>query len=168
MKKIFLIVLVLAFSFSGCEKDDICDATTSTTPRLIIEFYDNADHTVLKNVTNLKATGEGAVGLPLTFTAKSKIELPLKTTDIKTKYTLVYTDALTTSTDILEFNYSSDNVFVSRACGFKTIYDLNGTSLPPFVLNGTPAVTMGNWIKDIEVIHPNINDENETHIKIYF
>lgn len=172
MKKIFLIVLVLALSFSGCEKDDICDGNTSTTPRLIIEFYDNADHMVLKNVTNLQATADDAVGVPLTFTAESKIELPLKTTDvttdITTKYTLVLTDPLTTSTDVLEFNYTTDNVFVSRACGFKTIYDLNGTTLPSFVLNGNPVLTPGNWIKDIEVIQPNINDENETHIKIYF
>jgi len=168
MKKIFLIVLVLAFSFSGCEKDDICDAATSTTPSLVIEFYDNADHTDLKNV-NLKATGEGAAGSPLIFAAVSKIKLPLNSTAIKTKYTLVLTNAdLTTTSDVLEFNYSTADVYVSRACGFKTVYNLNGTALPPFVLNNVPNSTMGNWIKNIEVIKPNINDENETHIKIYF
>ncbi|MET0946029.1 MAG: DUF6452 family protein [Flavobacterium sp.] len=169
MKKIssLYLVVILSIFFSGCEKDDICDATTSTTPRLIIEFYDNDDQTDLKNVINLQATGEGAVGTPLTFIAKSKIELPLKAADITTKYSLVLTAAdLTTSTDILEFNYSHEDIFISRACGFKTVFALNGTS--PFVLNGNPLLTAGNWIKDIEVIQPNINDENETHIKIYF
>ncbi|MET0760249.1 MAG: DUF6452 family protein [Flavobacterium sp.] len=174
MKKIILLVFAIALSFSGCEKDDICEGNTPTTPRLIIEFYDNLNPTVLKNVTNLKVTGEGATGVGTTFyllfDAKSKIELPLKTTEDLTKYTLVLnaTNSSTISTDELQFNYSRANVYVSRACGFKTIYDLNGTSLTPFILNNNPTLTQGNWIKNIEVIQPNINDENETHIKIYF
>ena len=36
MKKILLLLAFIALS--SCEKDDICDATTITTPRLIIEF----------------------------------------------------------------------------------------------------------------------------------
>ena len=36
MKKIILLLFVIALSFSGCEKDDICDADTVTTPRLVI------------------------------------------------------------------------------------------------------------------------------------
>jgi len=49
MKKIFLLLFV--FSLLGCEKDDICESTTPTTPRLVIEFYDfNASTATLKNV----------------------------------------------------------------------------------------------------------------------
>lgn len=171
MKKIILLVFAITLSFSGCEKDDICDGNTPSTPKLIIEFYDFTNQTVLKNVTNLRVTENGVIdSSPLPFTAVSKIQLPLKTTIDLTKYDLVLnaTDPLTTATDELQFNYSRANVYVSRACGFKTIYDLNGTDLSPFVLNDTPALTQGNWIKNIEVVQPNINDENETHLKIYF
>jgi len=171
MKKLILLVFVTALAFSGCEKDDICDGNTPSTPRLTIAFYDFTDQTVLKNITNLSVTENGVIDAsPLLFNAVSKIQLPLKTTGDLTKYDLVLnaTDPLTTATDELQFNYSRANVYVSRACGFKTIYDLNGTSLTPFILNDNPALTQGNWIKNIEVIQPNINDENETHIKIYF
>lgn len=170
MKKIVLIVFAIAFSLSGCEKDDICDENTPTTPRLIITFYDYDDTTVLKNVTDLEVSGTGAALALSVFDDVSQIELPLKTTEDFTIYDLVLNaaDPLTTATDVLQFNYSSEAVFVSRACGFKTLYNLEGTSLTPFVLNNNPGITQGNWIKNIEVIQPNINDENETHIKIYF
>ena len=59
MKKIILLVLLVVFAFSGCEKDDICDANTATTPRLVLSFYDISNSTVLKNVTRLKVVGEG-------------------------------------------------------------------------------------------------------------
>ena len=39
MKKIFALSLIVLLSLSGCEKDDICDANTPTTPRLVIDFY---------------------------------------------------------------------------------------------------------------------------------
>ena len=56
MKKIVFITLslFLAVSFWNCEKDDICAEGTPVTPRLIIEFYDATNPTVLKNVTNLR------------------------------------------------------------------------------------------------------------------
>jgi len=50
MKKYIItsLALLLAVSFWNCEKDDICAETTPTTPKLVIEFYDNANPTVLK------------------------------------------------------------------------------------------------------------------------
>ena len=59
MKKITLLLLVFCFSFSSCEKDDICDANTPTTPRMVIKFFDINNPTVEKSVTNLKVIGEG-------------------------------------------------------------------------------------------------------------
>lgn len=166
MKKIFLIALVLAFSFSGCEKDDICDGTTSTTPRLIIEFYDNADHTVLKNVTNLKVNGAEMTTF-LLFNGVNKIQVPLKTTADVTNFSFTInstsTDPLIVNEDGLQFNYTRQNVFISRACGFKTIFALDATT--PYTLTpGTDAA----WIQSLTVETPNIENENETHIKIYF
>jgi len=80
MKKLFKITLLLIFtsSFSSCEKNDICAEETPTTPRLIIEFYDSINTSVLKNVANLKATGNGA-STSLEFNGVNTIRLPLKT-----------------------------------------------------------------------------------------
>ena len=173
MKKIFLILFVLSVTFSSCEKDDICEETTGTTPKLIIEFYDILNPTVLKNVTNLAVKEDGITNV-LSFTDKSKIELPLKTNEDSTKYSFVLNAGNTNTTliytDVLQFNYSRKTVFVSRACGYKTLFDLNNdVSLPnPYIINNTPTASQGIWIKNITVEKYNLETENETHIKIYF
>ncbi|RTY95211.1 DUF6452 family protein [Flavobacterium sp. GT3R68] len=166
MKKIFLIVLVVAVSFSGCEKDDICDAATSTTPRLIIEFYDALNPTVLKNVTNLKVKDVDITPF-LLFNGVSKIQVPLKTTEDVTNFSFTINsnsvDPLIVNEDGLQFNYARQNIFISRACGFKTIFTLDPTT--PYTK--TPG-TNGFWIQNITVETSNIENENDTHIKIYF
>jgi hypothetical protein len=166
MKQI-LLLLVVVFSFSACEKDDICDADTPTTPRLIIQFYDIAIPTALKNVNNLKVTAEGEIPLDV-FSGESTITLPLKTTDDITKYSLILNSTSTTGTDnedFLQFDYARQTVYVSRACGYKTIFDLNS---PNGVTKTDAATPDGFWIQNIIVQTTAIANENETHIKIYF
>lgn len=170
MKKIF-ILLLLVFSFSGCEKDDICDPTTSTTPRIILEFYDNALQTTLKNVSNLKVTGVGLTDSLKVFNGVSKIELPLKISDgltNTTSYNLVLNSTIPASinNDVITFNYSKNTVYVSRACGFKTTFNLV-PGLTAFTFNDA-ATLDGEWIKGFDIVTRLINNENEIHIKIYF
>lgn len=167
MKKIYLLIAI-AIAFSGCEKDDICDAATSTTPRIIIQFYDNVNTTELKNVSNLQVTGVG-LATPLTvFNGVSTIKLPLKTDMDVTKYSLILNSTSTTGTnneDFLEFNYTSQSIFVSRACGFKSVFALNTTN---GVLQTNAAAPDESWIQSITIETNTIENEDETHIKIYF
>ena len=175
MKKIF-IVLLIAFSFSSCEKDDICDANTPTTPRLIIDFYDIENPSETKNVTNLLLVGTGGDPKGILFKSDSKIQVPLKLTENSTEYTFTLNSGNSNPsliyTDILQFNYSQKTVYVSRACGYKTLFDLNNdtdsTTPNPFVLNNDPNKIIGNWIYLITVTKYAIETENETHLKIYF
>ena len=170
MKKIILLLFV-ALSFSGCEKDDIC--SEDTTPRLILEFYDIANPANPINVSGLKVTGYTADDVPLTlplgtFTAQNKIELPLNITTTTTKYSLILNSTSTTlvpNEDFLVFNYTHQNIFVSRACGYKTTFDLNTTD--GVILNDAVIPDLP-WIQDINIQTTNIDNENETHIKIYF
>ena len=175
MKKIFLLLLV-AFSFSSCEKDDICDAATSTTPRLVIEFYDSLIATpTLKNLTNLKAVASGmsdgvvfnttlSITNPLRYvTNTSKIYLPLDPSATTTTYTLTNNFGDTTANaDVLTFNYTKNEVYVSRACGYKYLFNLTNSNTNIL----TPDTD--NWIKNIIIVKPNLETENEVHIKIYF
>ena len=166
MKNIFLILLVLSVTFSSCEKDDICDAATATTPKLIIEFYDILNPTVLKKVTNLAVKEVGSTAI-IGFVSESKIQLPLKTNEDITKYSLILnsTDVTIDNEDFLQFNYTRQNIFVSRACGYKTIFTLDPTT--PYIKTET-STPDGYWIQNITVATSNITTENETHIKIYF
>jgi hypothetical protein len=171
MKKL-LLLLLLIFSFSSCEKDDIC--AEETTPRLIMEFYDVTNPTVKKNVTSLKVTGyiSDTVQKPIplaTFNAVNKIELPLRITEDVTKYSLILNStstSVTPNTDILEFKYTRQNVFVSRACGYKTIFTLNS----PIGVTRTDSNTIddGFWMQNINTQTTNITTENEVHIKVFF
>ena len=167
MKKILLLLLV-SISISSCEKDDIC--TEETTPRLIVEFYDISNPANTKNVVNLKVKGEGAFNdLDLgTFNAQSKIELPLNPGSTTAKYSMILNSTSTTvapDEDFLEFNYATETVYVSRACGYKTVYTLNNID---GVVLSDETTAGGLWMQNPTIQTNTITTENETHIKIYF
>ncbi|GIQ60125.1 hypothetical protein Flavo103_32610 [Flavobacterium collinsii] len=183
MKKIISLLLIFTFGLSSCEKDDVCDANTPTTPRLVITFYSDAEPTLKQNVKDLMVIG-GAEGEnkgivfnksitdetnPARYVTNSNtVSIPLRTDQNTTTYRFVYnslsTNPATKNTDILTFYYTHQNVYVSRACGFKTTFTLD--QLKPFSL-----VDSGNdilWIKQIFVKKLNVELENETHVEIYF
>jgi hypothetical protein len=164
MKKILLLLLI-AISFSGCEKDDVC--VDETTPRLILEFYNSSNPSDLKNVTSLEVTAEGETDSLKIYNGVSVIELPLSTNEDTTQYSLVLnsTNSTTINEDILQFNYTRSNVYVSRACGYKTIFQLNPANGVIHTDAETPDLL---WIQSYSVETNNIETENEVHIKIYF
>ena len=173
MKKIILLVLAIAFIFSSCEKDDICDANTITTPRLVISFYDINNSSVLKNVTNLSIFGEGMTeGVTYkgsTLINGSTVSIPLKTDADVTSFRFILnygnTNTALVNEDNIQFNYTRSNIFVSRACGFKTEYTLD--PITPFV-HTDATVADEKWIQYIAVKNSTIDNENETHLEIYF
>jgi len=173
MKKIILLVIAIAFTFTSCEKDDICDANTITTSRLVISFYDINNPTVLKSVSDLKIIGEGMTeGVTYdgsTLINGSTVSIPLKTDADATTFRFILnygnSNPALVNEDNLKFNYSRANIFVSRACGFKTEYTLDPTT--PYI-HTDAAVADQKWIQYIAVKKSTINNENETHLEIYF
>jgi len=184
MKKIFALLLLLAFTLPGCEKDDICDADTNTTPRLVIEFYDYSDPDLLKSVTNLKVIADGQengivfneAGNDVTryLANANKITVPFDTSADAITYQFILNansgDPGQIYTDTLQFNYARQTIYISRACGYSVLFNLNSdNSLPnPFVLNNDPDALQGTWIQNITVENYNLISENETHLKIYW
>jgi len=179
MKKIVTLLLLVIFTSTSCEKDDICDANTPTTPRLVIEFYNITTPSVLKNVTNLKVIGDGmtegiifnasATGEDKYLTNGSKISIPLKTDANSTKYSFILNSGNSNTTlidiDEVTFNYTRKDVFVSRACGFKTLFTFDPSN--SIVQTAVPATKL-KWMQAISVEKSNIDNENETHIKVFF
>ena len=167
MKKLLLLLAAVAWTSTSCEKDDICDQNTATTPRLIIHFYDVNNPTLDKTVTNLAIVGEGLTEAIL-FNGVSVIQVPLKTTFDVTKYKFILNYGNTQNPEIvneddLEFHYSRNNFFISRACGYKTLFTLYATN--PYILTDGPNAD-DFWIKTVDVSQPNISNENEIHIKM--
>lgn len=178
MKKILSLLLLITLVSSSCEKDDICDANTPTTPRLVIDFYNITNTSVQKNVTDLKVIGDGKEGIIFNSGASgeekylangNQILIPLRTDANSTKFSFILNSGnpnpTLIDTDEVTFIYTRNDVFVSRACGFKTLFTL-APSNP--ILHTAVPVTKGKWMQYISVEKSNIDNENETHIKVYF
>jgi hypothetical protein len=177
MKKgiILFMMLLSASYFISCEKDDICAEGTPTTPSLVIRFFEDTNRSQPKNVTNLRVIAEGMeTGVPFgttDVTSASTIQIPLRTDADQTVYRFIHrataTDG-TTNEDRITFNYTRNEIYVSRACGYKTHFNLTSTN--PDVAAVYDPGTDGPWIAadGITIERTNIEDENEAHINIYF
>lgn len=185
MRKIISILLLFTFGLSSCEKDDICDPATPTTPRLVIKFFNADSPSTPKNVTNLKITGkdmpeaiifnETATGEAKYLTNGSSISIPLRTNENFSTFTFTLDsgneNAAAVNSDEVRFNYTHQDLYVSRACGFKTIFALDPLSDGPPISSPFIKVdsdSKGFWMKQIFVKEYNIETENETHIEVYF
>jgi hypothetical protein len=175
---IIIPVLILVGISLACEPDDICPAATSTTPRLIIDFYDVSNPENPKNVFDFRIEGVGQStfldgkdlsGNDITYDGLSNFDvalLPLKTDANTTQFVLIkdyeFVDGATPpkgNRDTITINYSRELVYVSRACGYKTIYK-----------NVTLTIESDddNWMKSREPLNDNQSVENEfeTHFNV--
>ncbi len=183
--KILVIPLLLISVISiSCERDDICPDSTPTTPRLIIDFLDTNNEDNNKNVVNLLIIGTGNENTLSVFVENDEINyngtanlstayLPLKTDENTTQYSLIkdfsINDAGTPddtsddfaegNEDIITINYSRKEVYVSRACGYKTIFENVTLTFEP---------DTDNWIKARQPLNDNqsIEDETTAHFSI--
>lgn len=175
MKKIIVIALLFlctATAFWSCEKDDICAEGTPTTPSLIIEFYNNENRALPQPVSGFAYYVPGMPDTLSTEGSVSRIEVPLRTDAEATQWAFrlstPVTGGFSFNTDLITFNYTTDRIYVSRACGFKTQFYLNAEAegAPnPVITDATPADNL--WIQDILVENPNIENEDEVHVKIF-
>ena len=173
MKKISALLLLLFILAPSCEKDDICAETTPTTPKLILRFYDIASQEDTKNATGLRVTGfdennEDVAISGLNVVTTDSINLPLRTDVNITKFTfhkdyeaITNTEGDTISIegnpDIVTINYEREDIYVSRACGFKTIFNIITFSVED---DGD------KWILDSDIINFTVENEFTAHVKI--
>lgn len=163
MKKIILLLLI-TIAFSGCEKDDIC--ADDTTPKLVIEFFDITNPSESKNIVSLKVQEVNQIDEYNTFSGVSEIAIPLRINGTSTKYSFILnsSDVDNLNEDFIEFNYATQNIYVSRACGYKTIFELNNDASGVLFTEGTD----NKWMQSVVKATNSITTENETHLKIYF
>lgn len=182
MKKIIALLLLIT-AFYSCERDDICPASTPTTPHLYIKFFDVAEPDETKKITNLLIQGldndNNGLELYQLVSSADSIALPLRTIDndddplngITTKFRLhknyVYNindpddetdDTISGNEDIISIKYTTEDVYISRACGYKTIFVNVEMELEP---------DDDNWIQLIQIEEPLIIvDETLSHVQI--
>ncbi len=164
MKKILALILLLTVT-TNCEKDDICPETTATTPKLIIRFYDITDQTEALRVLGLQVQGVDNEEIYQSAFSTDSLPIPLKTDDIITSFKLHKEYAvdgngiITGNEDIINIQYSTEEVYVSRACGYKSIF--KNVEL-------TVVDDDDNWIQLIQIENPlTVDNETTAHVKIF-
>ncbi|MGB0892206.1 MAG: DUF6452 family protein [Flavobacteriaceae bacterium] len=160
MKKNFLLLFVIALIISACEKDDFCTKETPLTPNLVLRFYDNANQTEFKSVSNLSVWAEGKDTLSNYISQNiDSIAIPLNTNATETIYNLKNSETGNLADrkfNKLTVKYTTQDVFISRSCGFKTIFNsVEITSDNGWFLSFTP--------NQLETI----NNEYNAHVKVY-
>ena len=152
-------------SFYGCEKDDIC--VEGDTPLLVIGFYDIENPEVAQEVTALRVVGvekDTTVNTVADRTNLDEITIPLQIDADTTSYVLISNSASdesgmeTGNVDVITFNYTTQEVFVSRACGFVANFDTLTFELP---------TDDDAWIQDVEIVQTLVKDQVSAHVKIY-
>lgn len=176
-KILFIPIVLLTVGITiSCERDDICPEITSTTPDLIIDLFDYSNEDSSKNVFKLVIAGVGSdTVLPgYELVTSNQLVLPLKTTENTTQFRLLEgttvndndtpdddtDDYYEGNEDIITINYTRTEVFVSRACGYKTIFENVTVQLES---------DEDNWIKSISPLNSNqsVEDETEAHFNLF-
>ncbi|CAL66858.1 hypothetical protein GFO_1888 [Christiangramia forsetii KT0803] len=174
---IFLLVFTLITTLA-CQRDDICAESIETTPLLIIRFYDIEEPDELKDPQNLsiRATDSTSFvintgsGTPVEYFrfSRDSVAIPLKTSADLTEYVFTLNtdpnDSTATNSglrDTINFTYGRQEEYINRACAYKVSYvglkvDVDGGANGP------------NWIQDIQIDEPNVDDQNQAHVSIFF
>lgn len=166
------VLLIITSYLMSCEKDDICAEDTPTTPGLVVEFYKEGT-SVTNTVQNFVYYVPGSPKRD-TLASGTKITLPLRTDLDEVIWALEYNTVSSggikyTKTDLFTVKYTRKNSYVSRACGYKTTFTLNADTQQdpnPFLSDIESPEDL--YIEDVVVVTPNIETENEVHVKIYF
>ena len=176
MKTCLKYLCVLLVLLAGCERDDICAEETPTTPQLILRFYSLADPDTIDPVPDLYAYGLDDDDNPVEFlgviaSTKDSIAIPLRTNVDQTRFVLHQNfdiddngtpgdptdDIVLGNPDIVTLNYLHEDVHVSRACGFKTIFNSIAFSVD---------IDGDNWIINSDILEENVENEFQAHVKV--
>lgn len=174
MKKFSVLVILTILLGTSCERDDICAETTPTTPHLIIRFYDVNEQENTKQVRLLTVNGidpEGnvlenvissistdSIVLPLRFQQEGIVTASRFALKRDSDFDTDNNESTVSNTDIIVVSYTPEFIYVSRACGYKSVF--NDTQ-------NTLILDTDNWIFGYEISNSTIDNENAAHIILY-
>ena len=152
---LFAIIFIIS-----CEKDDICIESEIGTPRIILSFYDKTNKTLKKPVENLLIKGIEREDTLDIFSGDS-IAIPLRNNSNFSKFEFILNaGGENSNNDTIHFEYSRYDLYINRACGFKSNYILND---PPAILFNMESP----WIEQVLKLKDTILNENNSHLAIY-
>ena len=156
MKNYYFFLMLLLLLNSSCEKDDFC--IEPITPNMIIRFYNATNISETKAVNDLTINISNLDSI-YTNVSLDSIVIPLDVTSNQ----IIYNFSSGTNVDILTIDYEIEEVFVSRSCGFKAIF--NNVTITSDVSNDW-IIGLTETLENTITI-PTINDESAAHVQIF-
>lgn len=159
MKRIAIIFIGILLLTVSCQKSDICIESEPSTPRLVIKFMDEDRPARTKAVEGFNAKAKDSDFYYSSAITDTIAMLPLLTTNDSTTYEFFIHqgDSLKTESVTVKFAYSSEDQYISRACGFRDRFE-----------NLEATLENNQWIKNITIPDSiSIKDEKNTHLYIY-
>ena len=158
------LILMSGILFYSCQRDDLCAASTPVTPQLILRFFDIDNPGDFKTVNSLRVFGENMETIIIDRSTTDSIAIPLRSFEDMTTFFMIIDSASddmgmeTGNLDTLRFNYETQEIFISRACGFIANFDNLSDDL---------EADTDNWIQAISVTSTTIENENQAHVQIF-
>ena len=156
MKKYYLFLSLIALLISSCEKDDFC--IEPITPNMIIRFYNATNISETKAVNDLTINISNLDSI-YTNVSLDSVVIPLDVTSNQ----IIYNFSSGSNLDILTIDYEIEEVFVSKSCGFKAIF--NNVTITSDVSNDW-IIGLTETLENTITI-PTINDESAAHVQIF-
>ncbi|MFL2630023.1 MAG: DUF6452 family protein [Flavobacteriaceae bacterium] len=159
-KEFNLIIFSLIFFlfYNSCEKDDICLSDTPSSPRLIVRMVDKDDPTLYKLANDLliKVVDNDSINIK----SSDSIILNLNPYKNYTQFEFILNQGSENQNiDTLQINYSLNNIYIDRACGYKTSFIFNSNAL-------TLINEKNNWIESYLILKDTIINEEQAHMAI--
>ena len=159
-KEFNLIIFSLIFFlfYNSCEKDDICLSDTPSSPRLIVRMVDKDDPTLYKLANDLliKVVDNDSINIK----SSDSIILNLNPYKNYTQFEFILNQGSENENiDTLQINYSLNNIYIDRACGYKTSFIFNSNAL-------TLINEKNNWIESYLILKDTIINEEQAHMAI--
>ena len=159
MRKIIGFLFLAIIIISACEKDDFC-TQTPVTPKLILRFYDADNRDTFKDVESLSVWVEGKDTITSYMSADiDSIAIPLNPNDSETIYHFKMNDTdgktINNKEETFTINYTPENEFVSRSCGFRVIF------------NDANFSSDNTWINSFTAIETTIDNQNAAHVQVF-
>ncbi|ALM21570.1 hypothetical protein JCM19294_1819 [Nonlabens tegetincola] len=165
-KATFILIWAIFFLVSGCEKDDLCTLDQPANARINIVFKDRSIPSDNKVVSQLRVLLENVdTEVPLNstndllLTATDSISIPLPIDVNTVTYRFERIENENENQDAITFTFDTREEYVSRACGFRVVYD-NLTA------QVAPETGTNNWINSVVVNETTIEDNQIIHVEI--
>ena len=152
MKRNLIVLAAFLFVSIACERDDLCLEKPSASVNAV--FYNNV--TQQREPLEISVLFNSDTIIETQTTDSLLIPLPVHTDDFK--YVFIKHQGNSANPDTVRIRFGIGEQFISKACGFKTVYHNLQMNLTP---------DNDNWIQQIDITNPEVITDTVNHVKIY-